>query len=92
MKSIAYKPNTAFKQILATGTLGNRSNVWVVCRKRGNEVGSIHRIGNTRKLQPFKSLKRATNALRKHIEADGKDAGWVILTSDQLARCGLIWL
>ena len=85
MKSITLKPNAVYKQILAEGTLGKRSNVWIVCQKKGNEVGEIVR-------KPYQSLTRATTAWRKRIEKHGKDSGWVVITSDALASCGFIWL
>ena len=89
MKSIQLHPNTTYLQLMTSGTAGNRSNVWVVVRKRGGEVGEIKFKGN--KPHDFSSLARATQAWRKLIEKDGKDSGWVIITSDELARSSFVW-
>ena len=88
MKSITLKPNAVFKQVMLSNNenpIIGRSNVWVVCQKKGDEVGEIVR-------KPYQSLTRATTAWRKRIEKHGKDSGWVVITSDALASCGFIWL
>lgn len=89
MKSIQLHPNTTYLQLMVSGGKGNRSNVWVVVRKKGGEVGEIKFKGN--KPHDFSSLARATQAWRKLIEKDGKDSGWVIITSDELARSSFVW-
>lgn len=85
MKSIKFTPNTAYKQLMATGTQGNRSNYWLLAQTKGNEVGEVIR-------KPYASLKRATTAWRKLIQKHGKDSGWVIITSDRLGQYGFVWL
>ena len=85
MKSIKFKANTAYKQLMTTGTTGNRSNVWVLAQTKGNEVGQVIR-------KPYKSLTRATTAWRKLIQKHGMDSGWVIITSDRLGQYGFVWL
>ena len=85
MKSIKLNPNNTYAQLLKTGTLGNRSNVWLLAKTKGNEVGELVR-------KPYKSLARATTAWRKLIEANGIDSGWVIITSDRLGQYGFVWL
>ena len=85
MKSITLKPNAVYKQLLADGTLGNRSNVWVIVRKKGNEIGEIIK-------HPYASVALTDRKRRSLIKRDGKDSGWVSITSNELASCGFIWL
>jgi hypothetical protein len=91
MKSIQLHPNTTYLQLMVSGkATGNRSNVWVVVRKRNGEVGEIKFKGN--KPHDFTSLARATQAYRKLVKQDGQDSGWCIITSDELARSNFVWL
>jgi hypothetical protein len=90
MKSIKLAPNKALMQVMKEGTQGNRSNVFVVCRKINGEVGEFKLKG--KKPHAFTSLKVATNAWRKLVQRDGKDSSWVITTSNELARSEMIWL
>lgn len=90
MKSIVIKPSTTYMQLLKTGSAGNRSNVWVVVRKRGGEIGEIKFKDN--KPHAFTSLARATQTFRNLVKRDGKDFGWCIITSDELARSSFVWL
>jgi len=85
MKSIALKPNAVFKQLMAEGTLGNRSNVWLIARKKGDEIGEVIK-------HPYTSLARTDRKRRSLLRRDGKDSGWVSITSNELARCGFVWL
>ena len=90
MKSIKLNPNTTYLQLLKNGTEGGRSNCWVVACKRGGEIGEVKFKGNTP--HAFTSLARATQAWRKLARKDGKDFGWCIITSDELARSSCVWL
>jgi hypothetical protein len=90
MKSIQLNPNKTYLQLMTTGSQGNRSNVWVVVRKRGGEVGEIKFKGN--KPHAYESLAKATLSYRKLVQRDGRDSGWCIITSDELARSSFVWL
>lgn len=90
MKSIQLHPNTTYMQLMHEGSKGGRSNVWVIVRRRNGEVGEIKFKGN--KPHPFTSLPKATLTYRKLIQRDGRDSGWCIITSDELARSSFVWL
>lgn len=90
MKSIQLHPNTTYLQLMVAGGKGGRSNVWCIVRKRGGEIGEIKFKGN--KPHDFTSLARATLSYRKLVRQDGQDAGWCIITSDELARSTFVWL
>ena len=88
MKSITIKPNAVLKQLMtenAERPIIGRSNVWLIARKKGNEVGEVIK-------HPYTSLARTDRKRRSLLRRDGKDSGWVSITSDQLARCGFVWL
>ena len=90
MKSIKVNPNTTYLQIMHDGGKGGRSNVWCIVRRKNREVGEIKFKGN--KPHAFTSLPKATLSYRKLVRKDGKDFGWCIITSDELARSSFIWL
>jgi hypothetical protein len=88
MKTIKLAPNAVFKQVMLSNNenpIIGRSNVWVIVRKKGNEIGEIIK-------HPYQSLARTDRKRRSLIKRDGKDSGWVSITSDELASCGFIWL
>lgn len=90
MKSITLKPSTTYMQLMHDGGKGGRSNVWVIVRRKNGEVGEIKFKGN----QPhaFTSISKAILSYRKLVQRDGKDFGWCIITSDELARSSFVWL
>ena len=88
MKSITLKPNAVFKQLMIENEenpIIGRSNVWLIVRKKGNEIGEIIK-------HPYSSVARTDRKRRSLLARDGKDSGWVSITSDELARCGFVWL
>lgn len=87
MKSIKLHPNKVLKQLMVEGIehpIVGPSTVWVIARKIGDEIDEFIR-------HPYTSLAKTDRKRRSLLARDGKDSGWVSITSDQLARCGVIW-
>jgi hypothetical protein len=88
MKSIKIRTNKVLKQIMAENEehpIIGRSDIWLIARKKGDEIGEVIK-------HPYTSLARTDRKRRSLLKRDGKDSGWVSITSNDLARCGFVWL